>query len=249
MEPVDIRLNFFHTSGFLPRAERFVEVVNSPLFAPTICDVNDPPQTLFDADTLLTDLVYARNAAFPDRSFRDRWPVRETEPRCEGIIGLRWTQFQFSAVHPGLWAELFDWARQLAEVLQPDFGACHRMRRKGQCDLSNWSVAIRLMDFDRAGLPCIGERTYLSQRMVERIGLGRLRTSGFAFECLNELDWGVALEVQSNPWEVAVGDMCEQFPAIMQALNPAGIFGDYGAFGRNPFYGTPGPAWTRELAR
>lgn len=248
MNPMRVMLNFFHTANWFERAEQLVELLNSPKLAPALCDDNDPQEAPFDADLLLSKLIEARESAKdpetnPKIRFADRYLIRKKAPKWTGRVGPRWSKFDFNPpVKPNRWPEIFEWGHQLAKVLQPDYGACHRIRLTGDGIYSNWSAGIRLMDLERCGFPWLGERTYLSHRIVERIGLDRLKSSGV--EHIEELDWGVMLDLISNPWESDPDTLCQKYGAIMKNLTPTGLFGTY----RDQLSkAKPGPNWQREI--
>ncbi len=232
MKYTNLILNLIPEPEYLrQRATQFVEAISDRQFSPTLWG-DDPPKTTFSAEGLLSII---REGQFPHSNF-----LRTTPPRWEGSFGYRKLKISFdSSLTHSDWGEIFRWSDRLAEILQPDFGTCHPLVVFEGGVNNNWGSLILSDSLEQYGLPWFGATTYLSHKLIDRIGMDRCL--GAPAESITKVSWGIILKIVNAPWEVAPSEFVQRQTSLMEHLLPSGMFGRYADV---LFKSKPGENWT-----
>ena len=139
--------------------------------------------------------------------------------------------------------EVFDLGDALVTVSKPEFGVVVPITWS-EDDNERAERYARPMflgpkELQQYGLDGLGARTYLSSRLVERLGHDRLSKSGV----VSDLDWGgIVVDLLANPWEQTAEALIERSEHARKVLGESGMLGHYEGLRGIEFI--PAPKWT-----
>jgi hypothetical protein len=153
--------------------------------------------------------------------------------KSETFIDLR---FGMLSCHPerprrdNHWREAFDYARELADAYQPEFGWVHVATEPAeefemQELIEEGCSAASTYGYGDRGPGGLGMRTFIGPHMVELIGRDLLLSAPVEVE---KLSWGgMRLDLVREPWTASPEVLREAWQKAMDHLRPSQVFATY----------------------
>lgn len=169
--------------------------------------------------------------------------VRRKPPRYQGYfsasnVGLKYVKIQFSAPRAKDLSDIFLLGEILAEQLKAEFGVVHPIWQEGEG--GQWYSEAAVVDIEElqtCGPQAVAARTWFGPHMVRLVGRAILDRAGASVQ---DTSWGgVQLDLVESPWQAGFETLRDRQLAVMAALQPTGVFGDFAT----PFDCKAGPHW------
>jgi hypothetical protein len=188
-------------------------------------------RTCWDMDT---PMLYGQKS-MPYESYFG-FETNHQNPTWKYLNGVYWdldTPSHFQEL-----STLFEFCRQLANVVQPEFGEINLIWDHPEIG-KLYSPGIQRDDLQQNGVPSLGIRSWLGSHIISQIGIERLQSCG---AISRSTSWGgIEIDLVEQPWLADFDTLLQAKQNIMKNLEPSGVFGDYSNYPM-PLY-TPAPNW------